>query len=189
MGASEEGMRDILEVKERIAEKIARHEEEIEFLRKNLDALDSMIRQSSFARASELRAAGGAADGGGGAPEGGGPSGGGGPEPIPITAGGGGGVIANAYVTPERVSVVVSDGVSLDPEAAPLKSFFLGTVIGRMREQDEGGDGPAVECAVDSEGGAVRGITVTNYRLPGRADEIVGAAKWALARMAAGSQG
>ena len=54
MQLSDEKVREILELKDRITEKIEEHEEEIEFLKRNLDVLDSMIKQTSFTKASSL---------------------------------------------------------------------------------------------------------------------------------------
>lgn len=181
MGDGGEGMREILDVKERIAEKIARHEEELEFLRRNLAALDSMIGQSSFARASSMRAAGGGDGGAGGEDEAGG-----GEDGIPITSADGGAEVAVARVTPDEVLITVSEGAEIDPEAAPLRTFFMDSVMARMRRQDEEGGEAPISCDVGAEGGRLRSISVTNYRSRERADEIVSAAKWALSRAAAG---
>ena len=54
MKPSDEQIKQILALKEKILEKLTEHEEEIEFLTKNLDVLDTILKQSSFSKASDL---------------------------------------------------------------------------------------------------------------------------------------
>ena len=56
MEFSEEQVRDILELKDRITQQIEKYTEEIESLEKNLTVLNVILKQSSFTKASLLEA-------------------------------------------------------------------------------------------------------------------------------------
>ena len=95
MPLSDEKIREILELKDHISEKIERHEEEIEFLKKNLEIIDSTLTQTSFTKASSLHSKSESPKS----------------DSIPITKGTDGDIIANAYVTPEQVSIVLNEEI------------------------------------------------------------------------------
>lgn len=211
MDFSDEQVRDMLELKERTMQRIEKYQNEIRLLEKQLDILDSIVKQSSFTKASSLpksgpprqqqqqqqpqrqrqgepaRAAGGAGGGGGRRV-------GGGDSPIQITRNdGGGGVIASAYVTPDEVSVVLEGSVEIDADTPPFKTFFLDRIIGDMKRRDAADDGipdgSAIDCTVGRDGPRITEIVVRNYRLRGRADEIVRAAGWSLNKMLENASG
>ena len=52
MGFSDEQIRDMLELKEDLDEKIIKYKEQIEKLEKNISVLDTILKQSSFTKAS-----------------------------------------------------------------------------------------------------------------------------------------
>ena len=54
MKFSDEEIRNILELKEEITEKIVKCQEQIEKLEKSLSAVDTILKQSSFTKASEI---------------------------------------------------------------------------------------------------------------------------------------
>ena len=54
MGFSDEQIRDMLELKEELTEKIIKYKEQIEKLEKNISVLDTILKQSSFTKASDL---------------------------------------------------------------------------------------------------------------------------------------
>ena len=54
MKPSDEQLKQILALKDKILEKMTKHQEEIDFLTKNLDVLDTILKQSSFSKASDL---------------------------------------------------------------------------------------------------------------------------------------
>ena len=164
-----------------------------------------LLRASAAGRAAASGgsgdAAAGAAVGGGGdaaagaaaAPEAGraagtrGGKGGGGPEPIEIrSAAEGGRVLARAYVTDDSVSVVVADGVEIDPNAAEIQEAIIDKLVGRMRREDAAEKSPAqAEADVEADGGRLLSLTVRNYRKQGRVGEIVGMARWAVNQLVA----
>jgi len=109
MEFAEEQVRDVLEIKDRISQQIEKHKEEIEALEKNLAVLNQILKQSSFTKASLLESpkVNEKSESG-----------------IPITKTSDGSVIANAYVTPEQVSIIMEENLGLQTETPPLKSFF-----------------------------------------------------------------
>ena len=101
MGFSDEQIRDMLELKEDLIEKIVKYKEQIEKLEKNISVLDSILKQSSFTKASALTR---------NAPktikqE----------RKIANTKSSDGTTIANAFVTSDDVSIILEDNVILDP--------------------------------------------------------------------------
>ena len=54
MPNTDEQIRKMLELKETIIEKMTKYQDEIDFLQKNLDVLDVVLKGSSFTKASSL---------------------------------------------------------------------------------------------------------------------------------------
>jgi len=172
MEFSEEQVRDILELKDRISQQIEKHKEEIESLEKNLTILNVVLKQSSFTKASLLEASTKSE------------------APIPLTKTSDGSVIANAYVTPEQVSIILEDGVGLQPETPPFKSFFVERIIGEMKKKDsfEADNGKIqresiIDCIINKNGSKIREIIIKNYRQKERVNEIINTAAWSLSKM------
>jgi len=174
MGFSDEQIRNMLELKEDLTEKIIKYKEQIEKLEKNISVLDTILKQSSFTKASELTR---------NAPktikqE----------RKIAITAGGT--TIANAFVTNDEVSIILEDNVILDPDTPPLKTFFVDRIIGEMKKKDveqvESGvikKDDIINCVINDNGGRIREIIIKKYRQEERVDEIINTATWSLTRM------
>ncbi len=172
MRFSDEQIREILELQQKISEKIKQHKDEIELLEKNLSILNSIIKQSSFTKASML-------------------------EPnkkdesiIPITKSGDGTLIANAYVTPDQVSIILEQSIGLNEETPPFKSFFLDRIIGEMKRKDhvDADNGiiqkeSVIDCVINKNGATLREIIVKNYRQKERVNEIINTAAWSLSKM------
>jgi len=182
MKFSEEQIRDIVALKENLIEQIEEHQKEISMLEKNLAVLDLTLKESSFTKASELggvkkvatkeipkRPAG---------------------DSIPIKQGNDGKTIANAYVTPEQVSIVLDDDVEIDAETPPFKSFFLERIIGEMKKKDtaEAENGTiqresVIDYIINKNGSDIREIIIKNYRQKERVNELISTAGWSLTRM------
>lgn len=169
MKFSDEQIRDILEIKDKISEKIRKHKEEIEILEKNLSILDSILRQSSFTKASMISKT---------------------ESVVPITKSGEGSLIANAYVTPEQVSIVLEEGVGLSDEVPPFKSFFIDRIIGEMKRKDneDAQNGKiqkesVIDCIINKSGTRLQEIIIKNYRQKERVNEIINTASWSLSKM------
>jgi len=176
MGFSDEQIRDMLELKEELTEKIIKYKEHIEKLEKNISVLDTILKQSSFTKASDLTR---------NAPktikqE----------RKIAITKSSDGTTIANAFVTNDEVSIILEDNVTLDPDTPPLKTFFVDRIIGEMKKKDveqvESGvikKDDIINCVINDNGSRIREIIVKNYRQEERVDEIINTATWSLTRM------
>lgn len=175
MKFSDEQIRDVLKLKEHILDEIEKHKEEIEMLEKNLSILNSTLKESSFTKASALAPNKAKASLS---------------TSIPITKGSGGEVIANAYVTPEQVSIVLNEEVGLEADTPPLKSFFIDRIIAEMKRKDSsdvqrGKIQPesAIDFIINKNGSQIREIIVKNYRQKERVNEIINTAAWSLTRM------
>ena len=172
MKFSEEQIRDILKINDHITDQINKHKEEIELLEKTLNILNLILKQSSFAKASTLSSNDEQK------------------ESIPITKGTNGEVIAKAFVTSDQVSIVLNEGIQLDADTPPFKSFFLERIIGEMKRKDSAkqkNDGIQNESMIDyvinKEGPNLREIIVKNYHQKERVNEIISTAGWSLTRM------
>jgi hypothetical protein len=173
---SDEQIRDVLELKEDLSEKIIKCKEHIEKLEKNISVLDTILKQSSFTKASDLTRDA--------------------PKTIKqerkiaITKSSDGTAIANAFVTNNEVSIVLEDNVALDPKTPPLKTFFIDRIIGEMKKNDiqqvEDGkikNDEVIDCVINDSGNEIREIIIKNYREKERVDEIINTATWSLTRM------
>ena len=176
MGFSDEQIRDMLELKEDLTEKIIKYKEQIEKLERNISILDTILKQSSFTKASDLTR---------NAPktikqE----------RKIAITKSSDGTTIANAFVTNDKVSIILDDDVTLDPDTPPLKTFFVDRIIGEMKKNDirQVEDGKiknheVIDCIINDNDSKIREIVIKNYREKERVDEIINTATWSLTRM------
>ena len=194
MQYTDEQIEKMLELKESIVDKMAKHQDELDFLQKNLDILDVVLKGSSFTKASSL------------------------PrkselidetvikkekpigetvvkkedtsESIQIKKNKDGEVIANAFVTPEKISIIMSEGIGLTDEIPPLRSFFIERIIGEMKKIDSADvtngkidQSSVIDCVINKNGPAIREIINKNYKQKERLDEIINTATWSLTRM------
>jgi len=186
MQNTDEQIRKMLELKEATIEKMLKYQDEIDFLQKNLDVLDVILKGSSFTKASALAKNITKQE-----------------EPDildthedqleikkQIIDSKDGVVIANAFVTPDQVSIVLEDGIGLTPEIPPLKTFFIERIIGEMKKSDNAAvkngkinQESVIDCIINKNGSAIREIIIKNYRQKERVDEIINTATWSLARM------
>lgn len=167
-------IREILELKDRTTAQIEKHREEIELLEKNLNILNSILKQTSFTKASSL-----------------------GSQPkktsadtIPITKGVDGQIIANAYVTADQVSIIPTDDVVLNADTPPFKTFFLDRIIGEMKKKDssevDGGriqKESMIDYVINKNGSNIGEIIIKNYRQNERVKEIINTVSWSFTRM------
>ncbi len=184
MKFSEEQVKDIVTLKESLIEQIDKHQESIEMLEKNIIMLDLFLKDSSFTKASQLKTTK--------------------VEvqsktenmkksennSIPIIRAGDGKVIANAYVTPEQVSIVLDDEIEIDVDTPPFKSFFIDRIIGEMKKKDfvdvENGriqKESIIDYIINKNGTDIREIIIKNYRQKERVNELINTAGWSLTRM------
>ena len=188
MQYTDEQIQKMLELKESIIDKMAKHQDELDFLQKNLDVLDVVLKGSSFTKASslprstepvtkepeeekiEVKEEK--------------------PESIQIKKNKDGEVIANAFVTPEKISIILNEGIGLTDEIPPLRSFFIERIIGEMKKIDSADvkngkidENSVIDCIINKNGPAIREIIIKNYRQKERLDEIINTATWSLTRM------
>jgi len=193
MQYTEEQIQKMLELKESIIDKMAKHQDELDFLQKNLDILDVVLKGSSFSKASSLprtekldeiisekeEPIEKVRDEKGNKP-----------ESIQIKKNKDGEVIANAFVTPEKISIILNEGIGLTDEIPPLRSFFIERIIGEMKKLDSTDvkngkidESSVIDCIINKNGPAIREIIIKNYRQKERLDEIINTATWSLTRM------
>lgn len=185
MKFSKEQVKDIVTLKESLIEQIDKHQESIEMLEKNIIILDLFLKDSSFTKASQLGTTKKAEIQNK-------------PETtkklvensIPIKRVSDGKVIANAYVTPEQVSIVLDDEIEISVDTPPFKSFFLDRIIGEMKKKDiaEAEKGKIqkesiIDYIINKNGSDIREIIIKNYRQKERVNELINTAGWSLTRM------
>ena len=173
MGFSDEQIRDILELKEQLAEKIAKRLEEIEKLEKNVSALNTILKQTSFTKASDLTLNAEKKK-----------------AVIPVIKNSDGSTIANVFVSDDKLSIVLDTNITLNSETPPLKAFFIDRIIGEMKNKDNQevekgkiGKDDVIDCIINNSGSTIREIIIKNYRQKERVDEIINTATWSLTRM------
>ncbi len=183
MKFSEEQVKEIVALKESLIEQIHKHQEGIEMLEKNITVLDLFLKDSSFVKASQLKMEKKIE-----------------PKPkiiekpiessIPIKRVNDGKIIANAFVTPDQVSIVLDNEIIINADTPPFKSFFLDRIIGEMKKKDvvevENGKiqkESVIDYIVNKNGADIREIIIKNYRQKERVNELISTAGWSLTRM------
>jgi len=188
MKFSEEQVKKIVALRENMLRQIDKDQEGIEMLEKNILVLDEFLKGSSFTKASQLKTE---------------------IEPeiiknveesiesskpveesIPIKRGSDGKIIANAYVTPDQVSIILDEQVMINADTPPFKSFFLDRIIGEMKKKDsvEAQNGKIqkesiIDYIINKNGADIREIIIKNYRQKERVTELINTAGWSLTRM------
>ena len=182
MKFSEEQVKEIVALRENLMKQVDKHQEGIEMLEKNITVLDGFLKDSSFVKASKLDTK---------------------IEPkkeeeilkpvqnsIPIKRGNDGKIIANAYVTPEQVSIILDEQILINADTPPFKSFFLDRIIGEMKKKDfvEAENGKIqkesiIDYIINKNGSDIREIIIKNYREKQRVTELINTAGWSLTRM------
>lgn len=187
MKFTEEQIRDIVAMRDSLVKQMDKHQNAIGLLEKNITILDLVLKESSFTKASALSTVKT-------------------PEistknpvistekleeiSIPITSGSDGKIIANAYVTPDQVSIVLEENMEINADTPPFKSFFIDRIIGEMKRKDstEAENGKiqkesVIDYIINKNGSDIREIIIKNYRQKERVNEIISTAGWSLTRM------
>ena len=184
MKFSEEQVKEIVALRENMLQQVDKHQEGIEMLEKNITVLDEFLKDSSSIKASKLKTqveteiqekvevAKPVEDS------------------IPIKRGSDGKVIANAYVTPEQVSIILDEQILINADTPPFKSFFLDRIIGEMKKKDsvEAENGKIqkesiIDYIINKNGTDIREIIIKNYREKHRVTELINTAGSSLTRM------
>ncbi len=187
MKFTEEQIQDIVAMRDSLVKQMDKHQNAIETLEKNLTILDLVLKESSFTKASTLSTVKTSEIAT--------------KNPvistekleeisIPITSGSDGKIIANAYVTPDQVSIVLEENVEINADTPPFKSFFIDRIIGEMKRKDstEAENGKiqkesVIDYIINKNGSDIREIIIKNYRQKERVNEIISTAGWSLTRM------
>ena len=185
MKFSEDQIKDIVALKENLIEQIDSHHESIKMLEKNLLILDLVLKESSFTKASQLgvrrKIAKKTYQENKQDTE---------KNSIPIKRGNDGKLIANAYVTADKVSIILDDEIEISADTPPFKSFFVDRIIGEMKRKDfqEAENGKiqkesVIDFIINKNGTDIREIIIKNYRQKERVNELINTAGWSLSRM------
>ena len=189
MKFSEEQVKEIVALRENMLQQIDKHQEGIEMLEKNITLLDEFLKDSSFTKASQLEIKNESkmVENNEEVEH---------VEPkhvessIPIKRGNDGKIIANAYVTPDQVSIILDKQVIINADTPPFKSFFLDRIIGEMKKKDstEAENGKIqkesiIDYIINKNGSDIREIIIKNYREKQRVTELINTAGWSLTRM------
>ena len=202
MKFSEEQVKEIVSLKESLIEQIDRHQESMEMLEKNITVLDLFLKDSSFTKASQLETKKVVSQDDSKTvvnqddsktvvnqddsknevkPE---------ENSIPIKRGNDGKIIANAFITPEQVSIILDNEIIINADTPPFKSFFLDRIIGEMKKKDsievENGKiqkESIIDYIINKNGSDIREIIIKNYRQKERVNELINTAGWSLTRM------
>jgi hypothetical protein len=175
MQFSEDQIKDVLEVKEKLTSEIQKHKEEIEMLEKNLALINSLLKQQSFTKASSLKETNQVQKE---------------DYSVPLKKNTDGSLIGNAHISPDQVLIVLDNTLNLKEDMHPFKSFFLERIIGEMKKKDiadmEKGiitQDSMIDCLVNKDGTSLREIIIKNYRQKERVNEILNTAAWSLSKM------
>jgi hypothetical protein len=187
MKFSEEQIRDIVAMRDSLVKQIDKHQNAIELLEKNITILDLVLKESSFTKASALGVVK-TPDSSTKIPTA--PTKKSEESLIPITSGSDGKIIANAYITPDQVSIVLEENMEINADTPPFKSFFIDRIIGEMKRKDsaEAENGKiqkesVIDYIINKNGSDIREIIIKNYRQKERINEIINTAGWSLTRM------
>lgn len=182
MNHSEEDLQNILELREWISEEIEKREKEIEKFQQNLRILDSLVKQSSFSKASSLVSNKITASN---------------PQAssiIPIKTSDNK-ILANLHLSNDELVIIPQEDIILDAETHPFKSFFIGRIIGGMESQDrldvQNGkitQNAVISCLVNKDGNKIKEILIKNYGQKERVTEIINTVTWSFSRMIENSQ-
>ena len=184
MKFSEEQVKEIVALRENMLQQVDKHQEGIEMLEKNISVLDEFLKDSSFVKASKWKTK---------------------IEPeieekievskplddsIPIKRGNDGKIIANAYVTPDQVSIILDEQILINADTPPFKSFFLDRIIGEMKKKDfveaenrKIQKESIIDYIINKNGADIREIIIKNYREKQRVTELINTVGWSLTRM------
>lgn len=173
MDSSESDVKKAAELKLWLEGRIAELQDEIERLKESLGYVDATLRASTFRPANEMMTAAREV-----------------PEVKELKQDKGNQVIAKASVTPDSVSIELSEGVTLKSATPPFKSFLLGKILQGMKAADldlisKGKLGTGTELRFDVEeiNGAIAKLIVENYREKARLSEILNTVSWTFSRM------
>lgn len=210
-GYSEDDVRRAADTREWLIKQISDKQEELDRLRTMLSLVDSLLKQGSFRAAAEIgptpepKAAARqqqamataaparppAATATAAAARQASLESNGSKETRPIKRAKDDMVLANAEITSSAVTITPAAGIALNANTPPFRSFFLNRILEGMKGKDaekvaQGAikDTESVSYRLDEDaGGAIKKITISNYRDKDRLQEIFNTSTWVFTRM------
>ncbi|MHB8565968.1 MAG: hypothetical protein ACYC7D_02990 [Nitrososphaerales archaeon] len=99
-------------------------------------------------------------------------------------------VMANAFIAPERVTIVPTSDVKLAQSTPPFQSFFVNRILKGFESKDtelaQSGlieKNLAFSYDIEEVDGNISRVTIKNYREKSRLNEILNTISWAFSRM------
>jgi hypothetical protein len=99
-------------------------------------------------------------------------------------------LIANAFVSPERVVLIPSSDVKISQTIPPFQTFFVNRILKGYESKDQElvsagklNQSEALSYKVEESEGNISKVTVNNYRDNSRLNEILSTVNWAFTRM------
>jgi len=175
MGYSEEEVKRVAELREWLVKQIADREDEVAKLKTTLAIIDNVLKQVSFKPAVALSQPAGKETEYG---------------EVRQLKTKDNVVLANAYTSPNSVTIVPVSEIKLNVGTPPFQSFFLSRILESMKSKDnervnngELKTNEIIDYKVEDDNGTIRKITVNNYREKERLNEIINTATWVFTRM------
>ena len=100
-------------------------------------------------------------------------------------------LLATATISPTSVEIAPADGINLNVNTQPFKSFFLNRILEGMKTRDiekvtrgEIQESESLNYQIEEKNGAlIKRIMIRNYREKERLNEIFSTSTWVLTRM------
>ena len=99
-------------------------------------------------------------------------------------------LLATATFTETRVEITPANGIKLNVNTQPFKSFFLNRILEGMKARDvekinrgEMKVSESLDYQIEENNGAIKKIMISNYRDKERLNEIFNTSTWVLTRM------
>jgi hypothetical protein len=99
-------------------------------------------------------------------------------------------LLATATFTETRVEITPANGIKVNVNTQPFKSFFLNRILEGMKARDvekvnrgEIKGSESLDYQIEEKNGAINKIMISNYRDKERLNEIVNTSTWVLTRM------
>jgi len=99
-------------------------------------------------------------------------------------------LLATATFTETRVEITPANGIKLNVNTQPFKSFFLNRILEGMKARDvekinrgEMKVSESLDYQIEENNGAINKIMISNYRDKERLNEIFNTSTWVLTRM------
>lgn len=95
-------------------------------------------------------------------------------------------MLATAEVSPTAVVLVPVDGVNLNSNTPPFRSFFLNRILDGMKSKDATlglNEADSLNYKVEEDNGVIKRVVINNYRDKDRLQEIFNTSSWVFTRM------